>query len=89
MFDGSDLPLKENLEISRRYLERLSRIDMILEIETGGGGGEEDGHDTSGGDKKVYDPRFYMKKGVAGMRDRVVRACADLQSTETSLLAGT
>ncbi len=216
MFDGSELPLKENLEISKRYLERLSRIDMILEIETGVVGGEEDGHDTSGvdkeklyttpddmveayetlrpvgrfllaatfgnvhgvykpgnvvlkpsilrqgqaavkvahatddnpldlvfhggsgsteqeiletlgsgvikmnidtdthyaftgpivdhmlknydgvlkiegevGDKKVYDPRSYMKKSVAGMRDRVVRACADLQSTGTSLLTGT
>ena len=48
MFDGSELALDENLAISKKYLERLAPIDMILEIETGVVGGEEDGHDTSG-----------------------------------------
>jgi fructose-bisphosphate aldolase class II len=47
MFDGSELALGENLTISRRYLERLSAIHIILEIETGVVGGEEDGHDSS------------------------------------------
>ncbi len=214
MFDGSELPLDENLAISKRYLERLSRIDVILEIETGVVGGEEDGHDTSGmaserlyttpeemvaahellhpigrfllaatfgnvhgvykpgnvvlqpkilrdgqravqakhhtdatpldlvfhggsgstldeihealeygvvkmnidtdtqyaftrpivdhvlrsydgvlkidgevGEKKAYDPRSYLKKATAGMKERIVRACADLRSTGTSLSA--
>jgi len=213
MFDGSELPLGENLEISKRYLERLAAIDVILEVEIGVVGGEEDGHDTSGvassklyttpedmvvayetlhplgrfllaatfgnvhgvykpgnvklqpkilrdgqaavkakhrtgdnpldlvfhggsgsseseihetldygvvkmnvdtdtqyaftrpivdhvmknydgvlkietevGDKKVYDPRSYLKKATASMKQRVVRACADLRSTGTSLL---
>ena len=55
MFDGSELPLDENLAISKRYLERLAAIDVILEIETGVVGGEEDGHDTSGvGSEKLY-----------------------------------
>jgi fructose-bisphosphate aldolase class II len=55
MFDGSELPLHENLEISTRYLERLAKIQMILEIEAGVVGGEEDGHDTSGVAKdKLY-----------------------------------
>jgi fructose-bisphosphate aldolase class II len=48
MFDGSELPLGENLAIAKRYLGRLAAIDVILEIETGVVGGEEDGHDTSG-----------------------------------------
>jgi fructose-bisphosphate aldolase class II len=39
------------------------------------------------GDKKVYDPRSYLKKAMGGMKQRVVQACADLRSTGTSLLA--
>jgi fructose-bisphosphate aldolase class II len=214
MFDGSELPLDENLAISKRYLKRLAPIEVILEIETGVVGGEEDGHDTSGvgaeklyttpeemvsafetlqpigrfllaatfgnvhgvykpgnvvlqpkilrdgqqavqakhgtgenpldlvfhggsgstleeihesleygvikmnidtdtqyaftrpivdhvlrsydgvlkidgevGEKKAYDPRSYLKKATAGMKERVVQACADLRSTGTSLSA--
>jgi fructose-bisphosphate aldolase class II len=48
MFDGSELALDENLAISKKYLERLAAIEVVLEIETGVVGGEEDGHDTSG-----------------------------------------
>jgi len=55
MFDGSELPLKENLEISERYHKRCAELGIILEIETGVVGGEEDGHDTSGVSKdKLY-----------------------------------
>lgn len=43
MFDGSALPLKENLDIAVPLLERFRKIDLILEIETGVVGGEEDG----------------------------------------------
>ncbi len=43
MFDGSALPLHENLDIAAKLLERLKRNDLILEIETGVVGGEEDG----------------------------------------------
>jgi fructose-bisphosphate aldolase class II len=43
MFDGSALPLKENLDIAMKLRERLSRSDLILEIEVGVVGGEEDG----------------------------------------------
>jgi fructose-bisphosphate aldolase class II len=43
MFDGSALPLKENLDISGNLLERFKRNDLILEIEAGVVGGEEDG----------------------------------------------
>jgi fructose-bisphosphate aldolase class II len=43
MFDGSALPLKENLDISVPLLERCHRSEIILEIEAGVVGGEEDG----------------------------------------------
>jgi fructose-bisphosphate aldolase class II len=37
------------------------------------------------GDKKVYDPRSYLKAAEQGMADRVTQACADLRSTGQSL----
>lgn len=37
------------------------------------------------GDKKVYDPRSYMRKAQQAMADRVVRACVDLGSESRSL----
>ena len=43
MFDGSDLPLKENLDIAVKLLERCRRNELILEIEAWVVGGEEDG----------------------------------------------
>jgi fructose-bisphosphate aldolase class II len=43
MFDGSALPLQENLDISVRLLERFKASELILEIEAGVVGGEEDG----------------------------------------------
>ena len=39
------------------------------------------------GNKKVYDPRAYLKKGLAGMQARVVQAVDDLRGCGTSLLA--
>ena len=48
MLDLSVEPLEENLEISAKYLERMSKMGMTLEIELGITGGEEDGVDNSG-----------------------------------------
>ena len=45
MLDFSEEPLRENIEISKRYLEKLTKLDMYLEIELGVTGGEEDGVD--------------------------------------------
>src|SRR5439155_17174334 len=45
MFDGSSLPRAENLRLSREYLERCNDCDIILEVEIGLVGGEEDGLD--------------------------------------------
>jgi fructose-bisphosphate aldolase class II len=47
MLDLSEEPLAENIEISRRYLTRIARMNMTLEIELGVTGGEEDGVDNS------------------------------------------
>jgi fructose-bisphosphate aldolase, class II len=53
MLDLSEEPLKENIEICKRYLERMSRIDMTLEIELGVTGGEEDGVDNTSVDNTL------------------------------------
>jgi len=45
MFDGSELPLKENMDIAVKLLERCQKCDIILEVEAGVVGGEEDGVD--------------------------------------------
>jgi fructose-bisphosphate aldolase class II len=55
MFDGSELPLEENMRISKDLLTQCAELDIILEIEAGVVGGEEDGHDTSGvANDKLY-----------------------------------
>src|SRR6476659_7715198 len=40
------------------------------------------------GNKKVYDPRSYMKKAEASMSERVVEACNDLHSAGRSVSVG-
>ena len=47
MIDLSEEPLEENIEICKKYLERMSKIEMTLEIELGVTGGEEDGVDNT------------------------------------------
>jgi len=55
MLDLSEEPLEENIEISKKYLERMSKMGMTLEIELGITGGEEDGVDNSHVDtSKLY-----------------------------------
>jgi len=43
MWDGSAVPLDENLEIAKQILPRMKAINSILEVEIGVVGGEEDG----------------------------------------------
>ncbi|WP_282051421.1 class II fructose-bisphosphate aldolase [Maribacter aquivivus] len=55
MIDLSEEPLEENIEICKGYLERMSKMNMTLEIELGITGGEEDGVDNSNvDDSKLY-----------------------------------
>ena len=43
MWDGSAVPMEENLQIADELLARTSKANIILEIEVGVVGGEEDG----------------------------------------------
>ena len=43
MWDGSAVPLTENLEIARELLEKCAKARIIMELEIGVVGGEEDG----------------------------------------------
>lgn len=55
MIDLSEETLDENLAISKKYLERMSKMGMTLELELGITGGEEDGVDNSEVDNsKLY-----------------------------------
>lgn len=47
MLDLSEESVEENIEISKRYLGRMSKMGMTLEIELGITGGEEDGVDNT------------------------------------------
>lgn len=55
MIDLSEEPIEENIDLCKKYLERMSKIGMTLEIELGITGGEEDGVDNTGVDSsKLY-----------------------------------
>ena len=70
MFDGSELPLDENIRVSTDLLKRCAASEIVLEVETGIVGGEEDGHDARC--PGAVDPR-----GGAHGRQRSCRArCA-------------
>ncbi|MGL4860716.1 MAG: class II fructose-bisphosphate aldolase [Enterobacteriaceae bacterium] len=47
MIDLSEEPLQENIAICARYLQRMAKMGMTLEIELGCTGGEEDGVDNT------------------------------------------
>jgi fructose-bisphosphate aldolase class II len=55
MFDGSTLPLEENLRLSAVLLDRCRELEIVLEVECGVVGGEEDGI----GDETVTRDRLY------------------------------
>src|SRR5512135_123463 len=56
MFDGSALPLKDNLDIAVELLQRFKKNELILEIEAGVVGGEEDGLKGEAGAKLYTTP---------------------------------
>ena len=62
MLDLSEESLEENVEICKRYLERMTRMDMTLELELGVTGGEEDGVDNTG----VESSRLYTQPQEVG-----------------------
>ena len=48
MFDGSAIPLAENLAVAKELLDQCAEADVILEVECGVVGGEEDGVSAEG-----------------------------------------
>lgn len=48
MLDASTLPMAENLKLSQELLKECAELGIVLEIEIGVVGGEEDGVDNSG-----------------------------------------
>jgi fructose-bisphosphate aldolase class II len=71
MFDGSALPLKENLDIAVKLLERFRKNDLILEIEAGVVGGEEDGIKASAAAKLYTTPEDTLEvaRRLNGVQD--------------------
>ncbi|KAG1667990.1 hypothetical protein FOA52_000634 [Chlamydomonas sp. UWO 241] len=52
MLDLSEEPIHENLEICERYLKEMKSMGILLEMELGITGGEEDGVDNSNANKE-------------------------------------
>lgn len=73
MLDLSEEPLEENLEICKRYLERMSKMGMTLEIELGITGGEEDGVDNS----DIDSARLYTQPAEVARAFDVLKSISD------------
>ncbi len=55
MFDGSELPLEENMTVSKELMKLCAENEIVLEVEAGVVGGEEDGIDNTGASaEKLY-----------------------------------
>lgn len=77
MFDGSTVPIEENLVIAAELLELSQAARTILEIEIGVVGGEEDGHTAEINDKlytTVEDGLATVKALGAGEKGRYLTA---------------
>ena len=61
MWDGSAVPIDENLEIARELLKLSAEAKIILEIEIGVVGGEEDGVEAEINDKLYTTPEDFEK----------------------------
>lgn len=70
MFDGSDISLDENLNISKELLARCAKNEIILEIEIGVVGGEEDGvNNENVTNSKLYSTPEDMLKAYEALKD--------------------
>jgi len=67
MWDGSAVPLDENLEIAKDMLRRTRAINAILEIEIGVVGGEEDGVKHEGTNDALYTTVADVTKAVEAL----------------------
>ena len=67
MWDGSAVPLAENLEIAQEMLKRTKAINAILEVEIGVVGGEEDGVKHEGTNDALYTTVGDVTKAVEAL----------------------
>lgn len=70
MLDLSEEPLQENIEICKKYLKRMNKIGMTLEIELGVTGGEEDGVDNTDVDNSLL---YTQPEDVAYAYDELIK----------------
>lgn len=80
MLDLSEEPIEENLDISCEYFEKMNKLGMLIEIELGVTGGEEDGVDNSGVDSsRLYtqpEEVAYAYERLSKISDRFTIAAA-------------
>ncbi|MEV8266082.1 class II fructose-bisphosphate aldolase [Microbacterium sp. NPDC076911] len=67
MWDGSAVPLDENIEIAKDLLPRMKNINAILEVEIGVVGGEEDGVQHEGSNDALYTTVADVTKAVEAL----------------------
>ena len=90
MWDGSAVPLDENLQIAEELLASCAKANVVLEIEVGVVGGEEDGVDGAI-DEKLYSTPEDALATVAALgtrRERPLPDRADLRQRARRLQAG-
>ena len=80
MLDLSEEPIEENIDISCEYFEEMNKLGMMIEIELGVTGGEEDGVDNTDVDSsKLYtqpDEVAYAYERLMKISDRFTVAAA-------------
>ncbi len=80
MFDGSDLTMEKNLEVSRKLLQLCKENEIVLEIEIGVVGGEEDGVNNEGVEKtKLYSTAEDMLFAYEKLKD--IQSCYIVAAT--------
>jgi fructose-bisphosphate aldolase class II len=67
MWDGSAVPLDENIQIAKDMLRRTRAINAILEVEIGVVGGEEDGQKHEGSNEALYTTLGDVEKVVEAL----------------------
>ena len=70
MIDLSEESLKDNIDLCSKYLERMAKMGMTLELELGCTGGEEDGVDNSGKDESAL---YTQPQDVAYAYERLLK----------------
>ncbi len=75
MFDGSELPIKENMDIAVKLLQECKELGIILEVEAGVVGGEEDGINNEGTPaEKLYttpEDMLYVHERLSEIKDAI------------------